>query len=56
MVLKYKVQQTETFIILGYFLPFQHPHKRENQNFKIEKNTGDINNLHICTINDNHTM
>ena len=37
--LKYKVQQTETFVILGHFLPFQPPNKPENQNFKIEKNT-----------------
>ena len=39
MVLKYKVRQTETFVILGNFLPFQPPDKLENQNFKIEKNT-----------------
>ena len=39
MVLKYKVRQTETFVILGNFLPFQPPDNPENQNFKIEKNT-----------------
>ena len=37
--LKYKVWQTEIFVILGYFLPFQPPDNLENQNFKIEKNT-----------------
>ena len=37
--LKYKVQQTEIFVILGHFLPFQPPDNLENQNFKIEKNT-----------------
>ena len=35
--LKYKVRQTEIFVILGYFLPFQPPDNLENQNFKIEK-------------------
>ena len=62
--LKYKVQQTEIFVILGHFLPFQLPDNHpENQNFKIEKKkqkqkqkkTGDIIS-HICTINDNHMM
>ena len=37
--LKYKVQQTEIFVILGHSLPFQPPDNLENQNFKIEKNT-----------------
>ena len=35
--LKYKVQQTEIFLILGHFLPLQPPDNLENQNFKIEK-------------------
>ena len=39
MVLKYKVQQTETFLILGNFLAFQPPENPENQNLKIEKST-----------------
>ena len=48
---------TETFVILGNFLPFQPPDKPKNQNFKIEKKTpGDITILHICIINDNHMM
>ena len=37
--LKYKVQQTEIFVILGHFLPFQPPDNPENQNFKTEKNS-----------------
>ena len=36
--LKYEVQQTEIFVILSHFLPFQPPDNLENQNFKIEKN------------------
>ena len=57
MVLKYKVRQTETFVILGNFLLFQPPDKPKNQNFKTEKKTlGDITILHICIINDNHMM
>ena len=35
--LKYKVQQTEIFDILGHFLPLQPPDKLENKNFNIEK-------------------
>ena len=56
MVLKYKVRQTEAFVILGNFLPFQPADKPDNQSFKIEKTLGDITILHICTINDNHMM
>ena len=37
--LKCKVGQIEIFVILGHFLPFQHPGNLENQIFKIEKNT-----------------
>ena len=37
--LKYKVQLTEMFVILGHFLSFQPPDNTKNQNFKIEKNT-----------------
>ena len=37
--LLYKVPQTEIFVILGHFLPFQSPDNQENQNFKIEKYT-----------------
>ena len=36
-ILKYMVQQTEIFVILGSFLPFQPPDSVENQNFKIKK-------------------
>ena len=37
--LKCKVRQTEIFVILGKFLPFQPPDNPENQNVKIEKIT-----------------
>ena len=37
--LKYQVRQTEIFVILGQFLPFQSLDKPKNQNFKIEKIT-----------------
>ena len=37
--LKYKVQQTKIFVILGHFLPFQSYDNLENQNLKIQKNT-----------------
>ena len=66
---KCKVRQTEIFVILGNFLPFQPPDNPENQNFKIKKTpgeskfwknekkpAGDIIILHRCTINDNHVM
>ena len=51
--LKYKVRQTEIFVILGHFLSFQSPDNPENQNFKT---SGDIIILHICAINDNHMI
>ena len=60
--LKYKVQQTEIFVILGHFLPFYLPDNPENQNFeklktKTKKKTPEyIIILQICTINDNHIM
>ena len=38
-LLKYKVQQTEIFVILGNFFTFHPLDNAENQNFKIEKNT-----------------
>ena len=38
-LLKYKVRQTEIFVILGSFFTFHPLDNAENQNFKIEKNT-----------------
>ena len=32
-----EVQQTELFVILGNFFPFQPPDNPKNQNFKTEK-------------------
>ena len=56
-LLKYKVGQTEIFVILSNFLPFQPPDTPKNQNFeKLKKIPGDIIILHMCTINDNHMM
>ena len=37
--LRYGVRQTEFFVILDHFLPFQSPDNAEDQYFKIEKNT-----------------
>ena len=50
------VRQTEFFVILVHFLPFQPPDNLETQNFKIKKAPGDIFILHICTINYSHMM
>ena len=50
--LKWKVQQTEIFVILGHFLPFQPLENPE----KLKKTPGDIIILHICTINENLMM
>ena len=51
--LKYRVQQTEVFVILGHFLPFQPPGNPEIKILKLKKPPGDIIILLICTINDN---
>ena len=45
--LKYKCDRQKLLSFLGHFLPFQSPDNLENQNFKTEKNTGDIIILHI---------
>ena len=45
--LKYKVLQTEIFVILGHFLPFQLLDTLENQNFNIEKNTRRYHFTHL---------
>ena len=56
--LRYKVRQTEAFVILGHFLPFDPTNNLKNQNFeKMKKKTkkhGDIIILHLCTTNDDH--
>ena len=55
--LRYGVQRTEFFVILGRFLSFYPPNNPKNQNFeKIKKPPGDIIILHMCTINDSHMM
>ena len=52
----YKVQQTESFIILGHFLPFSPLTTQKIKILKLKKTPGDIIILHISTINDNHMM
>ena len=48
--LRYRVRQTEFFVILGHFLPFYLPNNPENQNFeKMKKTYRDIIILHVCT-------
>ena len=37
--LRYQVQQTEFFVILGYFLPFCPPNNPQNQTFEKMKKT-----------------
>ena len=56
--LRYQAQQTEFFVILGYFLPFYPPDKLENQNLEKMKKTpgGVIIILNMSTINENHMM
>ena len=59
--LRYEAWHTEFFVILDRFLPFykkQPKNNTKNQNFEKlkKKNPRDIIILHMCTINDNHTM
>ena len=56
--LKYKVRQTEIFVILGHFLTFQPSDNLESQNFRIEKSSWryyHFTHLNI-NINDNYMM
>ena len=56
-LLRYRVWQTECFVILDRSLPFYPPMESENQNFEnIKIMPGDIIILHMCIINDNHMM
>ena len=49
--LKYGARQTESFVILGHFLPFYPTNNPKNQNFeKYENPPRDIIILHKCTI------
>ena len=55
--LRYKMWQTEFFVVLGHFLPFYPTNNPENQNFEnMKKKLGDIIILLMCTVNDNHMM
>ena len=58
-LLRHKAWQTEFFVILGHFLPFNLPNNLKNQNFekmKKEKMLKDIIILHLHTTNDDHMM
>ena len=46
-LLKYKVRQTEIFVILGHFLPFQPRANQENQILKLKKNTWRYHFTHL---------
>ena len=49
--LRYQAQQTEFFVILGYFLPFYPHNNPENQKFeKMKKPSWDIFMLHMSKI------
>ena len=52
--LRYEVQRTKFFVILGHFLSFDPSNNTKNQNFEKIKKTGDIIILHRSTINKNH--
>ena len=55
--LRYKVQRTKFFVILGHFLTFDCPNNQKNQNFeKIKKKLGVIIILHFRTPNGNHMI
>ena len=55
--LRYRVRQTEFFVILSHFLPFYPPNNPDNQNFdKMKKASGDVIILHMCTKHYNHMM
>ena len=57
--LRFRVRQTEFFVILCHFSPFYPPPPRslENQNFeKMEQASGDVIILHISTKNHDHMI
>ena len=47
--LRYQLQQTDFFVILGHFLPFYSPKSPKNENIKNMKTPGDIIILRKCT-------
>ena len=54
--LKYKVQQTEIFVILRHFCHFRLLTTWKIKILTLKKTPGDITILHICTINDNRMV
>ena len=47
--LRFKVQRTEFFVILGHFLPFDSPNNPKIKILKNKKTPGDII-LHLCIV------
>ena len=54
--MRYKACQTEFFVILGHFLPFEPANNLKNQSFEEMKKTPEDIILHLHTINDDHMM
>ena len=46
--LRYKVQRTKFFVILGHFLPFDPPNNSKNKNSEKTKNCLEILSLYTC--------
>ena len=55
-LVRYKACQTEFFVILGHFLPFEPANNLKNQSFEEMKKTPEDIILHLHTINDDHMM
>ena len=56
LFLRYKLQRTELFVVLGNFLPFDSPNNPKKSKFWKTKLPRDIIILHLCTTNENHMM
>ena len=56
LFLRYKLQRTELFVVLGNFLPFHPPNNPKKLKFWKTKPPRDIIILHLCTTNENHMM
>ena len=56
-LLKYEVQQTKFFVILGHFLPLNPTNNPKNQKLEeMKKAPGGIINSHMCTKNYDQMM
>ena len=55
--LRYQLQQTDFFVILGHFLPFYSPNSPKNENIKkMKESPGNIIILHKCTKNHDYML